>query len=215
MAGEGRRVTDRLDLTAPQRAFLDQVAASVTAAVAEAIVQHEDSAHVEVVLPEGVTVQDLIDNRVDRETVHEVVKLTLAAGDFMLPNGVDPEVILEKHKVYDERFLHLEEGQTSLENRHDQLDRNVDRILDVVVGPVKEDFLGEPHADGERDESLGLMAQTATALSAAKKLDKHLSNGGVPVKLPTNVKAAIWGAAGTVIAASITTLGVVAAAVLM
>lgn len=197
---EQRRVTDRLDLTDPQRAFLDQVAASVTAAVAEAVIQHEDAAHSELMCSE--------------ETVREVLQMTLAAGDFVLPNGKPPEDLLEKHGAYEEQFEHLETGQQNLELRHDQLDRNVDRILDVVVGPVKEDFLGEPHADGERDETQGLMAQTASAMSAADKLNKHLSNGGVPVKLPTNVKAAIWGAAGTVIAASITTLGVVVAAVL-
>ncbi len=95
------------------------------------------------------------------------------------------------------------------ERRHDRLNRNVGVLLDVVVGPVRRDFLGDPHPDGERDETQGMMAKQTVATAAAEKLDEYLENGGVPVRLPTNIKAAIWGAAGTITAAGITAVGVV------
>lgn len=194
-----RRVTDGLELSDQQRAFLDQVIVSVQEAVTSAITSHEST------VPHGV---------VEEGAVAEVVKMTLAAGDFVLPNGKPPSALLGQHEQFHRELDDLKAGQQHLEERHSDLDRNVGRILDVVVGPIKEDFLGDPYPDGERDESLGLMARTVVAMDAAEKLDKHLSNGGVPVKLPAGIKAAIWGAAGTVIAASITAAGLIASAVL-
>lgn len=187
---EQRRSTDQLDLTGAQQAFLDQVVVSVTDAVADAVRNHEEASE-----------------HPSKESVLEAVRMTLAAGDFLLPNGQTPDEMIAHHDD-------LAEGQKSLEARHDRLDKDMSSVLDVVVGPVEEMWNGEPDPDGARDETLGLRAQMSTAMSASQKLDKHLSNGGVPVKLPTGIKAAIWGAAATIGAAFITSAGIVAAAVL-
>lgn len=176
-----RRITDGLDMTAEQRAFLDRVCHDVSGAVQDAVAAHED----------GVP-------HICSEAVEEVVKMTLAAGDFKLPNGQSPRGLLDDHSK-------LFSGQ-------ERLERNQDRILDVVVGPVKTDFLGDPFEDGERDESLGLVAQNAIAIRAAESLEAHMANGGVPVKLPAGIKAAIWTAAGTVIASSVTAAALITAA---
>ena len=138
--------------------------------------------------------------------VKEIVQMTLQAGDFRLPNGSSPQAMIEDHQI-------LLTGQAALEIHHTKLDRSMDKVLDVVVGPVKTDWMGDPDPDGERDETGGLLAKANTAVAAAEKLDKHLSNGGVPVKLPTGIKAAIWTAAGTVTAASITAAAILIAAV--
>jgi hypothetical protein len=189
MATQHRRSTDQLDLTNAQRGFLDQMVGSVSEAVVDAVRDHEEGSHL------------------DSETITEVVKMTIADGDYVFPNGQSPQELLSHHRE-------LAAGQKKLEARHDNLDRNVDRILDVVVGPVAEDWKGDPDPDGMRDESQGLMAQTAIAMRVAEKMDEHLSNGGVPVQLPTNIKVAIWGAAATIGASAITASALVTASVL-
>jgi len=187
---EQRRTTDHLDMTDAQKAFLDQLCPRLQTAVNDAISSHEgDSVHL------------------CEADVEKVVKMTIAAGDFTLPGGQTPDGIIAAHRS-------LLAGQVRIEQRNEVLDRNVDRILDVVVGPVKTDFLGDPVADNERDEEQGLMAQTATATRAAESLEKHMANGGVPVKLPTSIKAAILGAAATVGAASITAVAIIGSALL-
>lgn len=190
MPDEQRRVTDQLELTDAQKAFLDQVIVSMEAAVQHAVVEHEKVSHSELL---------------KAEEIDEVVRMVLASGDYVLPKGVTPDVLIERQRM-------LIAGQAALEARHDTTDRNINRILDVVVGPVKQDFLGDDVLDGERDESRGLMASTQVAIAAAEKLDAHLSNGGVPVKLPTSIKAAIWGAAGTVIASALTAAALIVTA---
>lgn len=176
-----RRATDGLEMTDAQKAFLDQMCGSLQKSVAAAISEHETAG-----------------KHLCRDDVEEVVKLTLAAGDFVLPNGQSPGAILEDHN-------RLFEGQ-------DRIERNQDRLLDVVVGPVMTDWKGDEDPDGLRDESQGLMAQNAVAVRAAEQLEKHMANGGVPVKLPTSIKAAIWGAAGAVVASSVTAAGLIVAA---
>lgn len=114
------------------------------------------------------------------EDVAEVVRLTLAADDFTFAGGGRPKDLIS--------------GQAQIEKRHDELDRNVNKILDVVVGPIATDWMGDPDPDGDRDETKGLMA---------------LSNGGVPVKLPTSIKTAVWGTAGTVSAAAISAMALI------
>jgi hypothetical protein len=188
-----RRATDQLELTEAQRAFLDQVIVSVTGAVSEAIQLHEDTQHAHLL---------------EAAAIADVVEMAIAEVDLQ---GM-PTLLRKEHDRFEAEVHELKIGHNDLELRHDQLDRNVDRIMDVVVGPVKTTFLGDAHPDGERDETQGLMARTEVAFNAAEKLDRHLTNGGVPVKLPTNIKAAIWGAAGTVVAATLTTLGIIVAA---
>ncbi len=102
-----------------------------------------------------------------------------------------------------EATTELQAGQKRIEKRHEALGRDVRKILDVVVGPVATDWKGDKDPDGFRDETKGLMAKTEAAGLIATKLDKHLSNGGVPMRLPTNIKVAIWSASGTVTAAAI------------
>lgn len=148
------------DLDEQQKVFLARIAEVVSGFQA----QHEERAH--------MTAED----------VKEVVRLTLAADDFIFAGGGRPRDLIS--------------GQAQLEKRHDALDRNVNKILDVVVGPIATDWAGDPDSDGDRDESKGLMAKTT-------RLDTHLSNGGVPVKLPISIKTAVWGTAGTVSAAAI------------
>lgn len=131
----------------------------------------------------------------ESQAVEDTVKDVLAGGSFQLPGGKTPRALMRDHDV-------LLAGQ-------ELLSRNVDRMLDVVVGPVRRDFLGDPVADGERDESEGLMGKTKGALTAIERLDSYLQNGGVPVRLPKEVKAAIWTAVGTVMAAAVTTAGFV------
>lgn len=128
--------------------------------------------------------------------VKEVVQMTLRAGEFTLPDGSSPQELIEDHTI-------LLTGQTSLRVSHERLGRDMGKVLDVVVGPVKTDWRGDPDPDEERDETQGLMAKTDVAVAAARRLDYHLENGGVPVALPTGIKAAIWTAAGTVVGSGI------------
>ena len=177
-----RRSTDGLDLTEDQQVFLDRVCHDVHEAVKDAVDEHEDNTP-----------------HFCKESIQEAVRMTLASGDFLLPNGQKPGALLDDHKK-------LTEGQQRLE-------RNQDKILDVVVGPIKTDFLGDPMPDGERDETKGLVAQTQIASRAAEALEAHMANGGVPVKLPTGIKAAIWTAAATVIGSSVTAAALIVSAV--
>ncbi len=182
MSGQHRRSTDQLELTDAQQAFLDQISLNLTDAVAAALKTHEESSHP------------------TREEVMEVVKVTLAAGDYLLPNGQTPREMIKRHSD-------MEAGQKSL-------DKNMGSLLDVVVGPVIVQWNGEPDPDGMRDETQGMKARTDASFSVAEKMDSYLSNGGVPVKLQASVKAAIWGASATVIAAVITSTALLADVIL-
>jgi len=129
--------------------------------------------------------------------VKEAVQVVLQTGDFLLPNGSSPAEMIAEHQLLFEGHEGLQVGQRSL-------DRNVGKVLDVVVGPVKVDWRGVAFPSGERDETQGMKAKTEFAEMVAIKMDQHLSNGGVPVKLPAGLKAAIWTAAATVVASGIT-----------
>ncbi len=141
------------------------------------------------------------------EQVKEVVQVTLQAGDFRFPNGATPQKMLADHEMLFAGHEGLQAGQITLS-------RDMGKVLDVVVGPVKVDWRGDPDPDQERDETVGMMAKTDRALEVSEKMDHHLDNGGVPVKLPTGTKVAIWGAAGTVAASVVTAAGFVIAAAL-
>lgn len=82
--------------------------------------------------------------------------------------------------------------------------RDLGLLVDVVVGPVKEDWRGVPDPDGERDRKKGSAYRAEKALEIARKVDYAMGNGGIPAKLSRADRAAIWTASGTVAAAVVT-----------
>jgi hypothetical protein len=176
-----------LELTDPQKAFLDQVCSKVFVSVEEAQTQHEMSFR-----------------HLAEKDVVEVVKMTLEAGDFLLPGGGSPQRMLDDHASLIASQEKLESGQARIEGHLGKLAERQSKILDVVVGPVTETWDGVPDPDEMRDDSFGLQAQAQQALEMAQRLDQRIQNGGIPVRLPTSIKVAILGAAGTVGAAAIT-----------
>ena len=126
----------------------------------------------------------------DMEEVKAAVREVIAAGDFLLPNGAKPQDLLDEHEFLRTGIANLEGGQ--------------DKMLDILIGPVETDWQDIPDPDGRRDEDKGMQAQVA-------RLDYHIQNGGVPVAIPTGIKAAIYGAAGAVVAGALTATAIVAA----
>ncbi len=90
----------------------------------------------------------------------------------------------------------LRDGITTLEDGQS-------KMLDILIGPVERDWQDKPDPDGRRNEDAGMQAQVA-------RLDHHLQNGGVPVALPVGIKAAIYSAAGAVVAGALTATAIVA-----
>ncbi len=127
------------------------------------------------------------------EVVKEEVKVVLEQGDFLLPGGASPQDLLDEHDF-------LRKGQGRLEE-------NQGKMLDVLVGPVIEDWAGEPDPDGRCDEDEGMVSTVA-------RLDFHMANGGVPVALPTTLKAAIYTSSAVIIGALLTGAAVVAAQII-
>ena len=82
--------------------------------------------------------------------------------------------------------------------------RDLGLLVNVVVGPIKEDWRGVPDPDGERDRKQGSAYRAEKALVIARKLEHAMGNGGIPAKLSTADRAAIWTASGTVAAAIVT-----------
>jgi len=77
-------------------------------------------------------------------------------------------------------------------------------LVNVVVGPIKEDWRGVPDPDGERDREQGSAWRAEEALFLANKLETAMGNGGIPARLAPVDRAAIWTASATVGAAVIT-----------
>ena len=88
---------------------------------------------------------------------------------------------------------------------------SVELLTEVIVGPRKKDWTGAPLESGERDQEQGVAHKADRAFDLAIRLDKAMSNGGVPAKLSPAVKAAIWVGASTVVAAGVTAIATILA----
>lgn len=82
--------------------------------------------------------------------------------------------------------------------------RDLGLLVNVVVGPIKEDWRGVPDPDGERDRKKGSAYRAEKALDIARALENASRNGGIPAKLSPVDRAAIWTASGTLAAAVVT-----------
>lgn len=81
------------------------------------------------------------------------------------------------------------------EHRHPDLEYNIEELAGALLGPPRSALAG-----GGREESEGLAYQV-------KDINRKLSNGGIRIKLPWGVWAAVIAAVSGIVIQLIATLG--------